>query len=399
MEIAKLVNASSVNITDMVSWTIVVVNHGPCDARDVVVYDALPDGLKLISATPSTGKYTDGIWKIGNLGVDTPVSLVLVTQAVKEGNITNIAFVNSTTPDADESNNEANDTTEVNPVCDLEIIKLVSSKKAFVGEELTWTIRVTNHGPSDAVNVKVLEDIPGSLELINAIASKGTYDAASKIWTVDRVAKESSETLVIITKVLSVGNITNPVEVDSATPDSNRSNNKANNTTEAFAIVDLAVTKVSDKTLYHLNDTICWTITVVNYGPCDAHDVSAFDVLPSGVEFISYDASKGLYNATSGKWTIGDLANGESAVMNIYCIALAEGIITNEVNVTCNETDSDLSNNYDNSTVIVNETVPPTPENPENPEVRMKETGNPIAYVLIVIMLLFGSFWTRNRKE
>ena len=401
LEITKFVNQSSVNITDFVLWTIVVVNHGPSAAKDVKVYDILPDGLKLVKVNPSVGTYTDGIWTIGDLSVNNTVSLELITQAVKVGNITNIAVVNSTTHDSNKSNNKANNTTEVIPVCDLEIIKLVSSKKAFVGEELVWTIIVTNLGPSAAVNVAVLEDIPSSLKLINADASKGTYDWNTNIWSIDRLESGSSETLTIRTLVLSVGNITNPVEVSSTTPDSDKSNNKANNTTEAFAIVDLEVKKVSDKNKYHVNDTICWIITVINHGPCDAHDVIAIDVLPSSVNFTSYYASKGSYNVTSGKWTIGDLANGESVTLTIYCVALVEGFITNYVNVTCKEPDSNLDNNYANCTVevVVNETNnSTTPEYPVEP-VKLKASGNPITYLLVVILVLFGSFWARNRKE
>ena len=400
LSISKIVSSDTVYLNDSVVWTIEVINHGPSVAKNVVVNDTLPQGLVLINAIPSIGNYSNGIWTIGDLDINTPVSLVLITQASKAGNITNIAVVNTTTNETDKSNNIANNTTEVQ-VCDLEIIKLVSSKKAFVGDELIWTIIVINHGPSAAYDVEVLEDIPNSLRLIDAIASKGTYNKDTNIWTIGKLERDSRETLVIITEVLSVGNITNPVEVTTTTPDSNKTNNKANNTTEAFAIVDLVVIKSSDKDKYHVNDTIHWTITVFNRGPCDAHDVLATDVLPSGVEFISYNASKGSYDVESGKWTIGDLANGESVTLDLYCVALKEGIITNEVKVTCNETDSDLSNNHDNSTVevIKNETpITPTPEEPDEP-VRMLTTGNPIAYLIVVIMLLFGSFWIQNRKE
>jgi uncharacterized repeat protein (TIGR01451 family) len=401
LEIVKLVNSSIVYVNDSVVWTITVVNHGPSMAKDVKVYDILPDGLKLIGVNPSVGNYTNGIWTIGNLDVDANATLALTTQAVKLGNITNIARVNTTTPESNESNNKANNTTEVT-CCDLTIIKLVSSKKAFVGEELIWTIKVSNIGPGEALNVNVLEDIPDSLKLTGADATKGTYNWNTNIWSIGSLEAGSSETLTIRTLVLRVGNITNPVEVDSTTPDSNKSNNKANNTTEAFPIVDLEVQKFSDRPQYHVNDTICWTITVINRGPCDAHDVVAIDVLPSSVNFTSYNASKGFYNVTSGKWTIGDLANGESATLTIYCIALVEGYITNYVNVTCNETDSNLDNNYANSTVeVVNETNSTTPEYPQHPEepIRLMAAGNPIAYLLVVIMVLFGSFWARNRKE
>ncbi|WP_407421919.1 hypothetical protein [Methanobrevibacter sp.] len=175
-------------------------------------------------------------------------------------------------------------------------------------------------------------------------------------------------------------------------------------------VCDLVISKTANVSSILIGDGFKWTINVLNNGPCDAHDVLATDVLPSNVKYVSYEASKGFYDVEGGIWTIGNLTVGESATLDLYCIALEEGIITNEVNVICNETDSNLSNNYDNSTVkvIKNETQHPAgpvknmTEDPTgilaNPA-RMSATGNPIAYLIVVIMILFGSFWTRNRKN
>uniref|UniRef100_UPI00388DF5C8 hypothetical protein n=1 Tax=Methanobrevibacter sp. TaxID=66852 RepID=UPI00388DF5C8 len=402
LEITKLVNASSVNITDLVEWTITVVNNGPSAASDVVVRDILPEGLKFISAKPSVGKFADGIWTVGDLDANTPVSLVIITQAVKEGDIVNVAIANSSTKDSNESNNKANNTTHVEPVCDLEIIKIASSKKAYVGEELTWKIMVTNHGPSAALNVKVFEDIPSSLKLVKASASKGSYNKKTNIWTIGKLESGLSETLVITTKVLSVGNITNPVDVTSTTPDCDKSNNKANDTIEAKAIVDLEVSVKSDKSQYRVGDKIVWTITVKNHGPSDAHEVIAIDNLPSTVKFISYKSSKGDYDPQTGEWYIGDLANGESATMQIICIALKVGKITNEAIVSCNETESNYENNHDKATVEVIGKESQTPEKPHkipSEPARMLETGNPIAYLLVTIAIVLGSIWIPRRKE
>ncbi|WP_406534825.1 Cna B-type domain-containing protein, partial [Methanobrevibacter sp.] len=395
LEIIKLVNASSVNITDLVEWTIVVVNNGPGVAYDVVVSDNLPSGLKLLNADPSVGNYNDGIWSIGNLEKDSSVSLVLITQAIEEGNITNVVTVNSTTPDSNRTNNKANNTTNVKPVCDLEIVKLVSAEKAYVGEELTWTIRVINHGPSAAKNVKVFENIPGSLKFIKAIGTKGKYDAKTQVWTIGTLESGSTATLKIVTEVLSVGNITNPVEVTTSTHDSNKTNNKANNTTKGIAAVDLAVVKYADKATYHEGDVAHWYITVINYGPCVAHNVVAFDVLPSACKFIDYKATKGTYDVSTGKWTIGDLAKGESVTLEIICNVTKAGNITNEVYVTCDENDTNPDNNYDNATVEVLPNEPPV----DNHTPVLHETGNPIAYLVIALFAIFASVRSRNRKE
>ena len=109
-----------------------MVNHGPSAAKDVKVYDILPDGLKLVKVNPSVGTYANGIWTIGDLSVNDAVSLELTTQAEKLGIITNIAVVNTTTPDSNESNNKANNTTEVIPVCDLEITKFVNQSSVNI---------------------------------------------------------------------------------------------------------------------------------------------------------------------------------------------------------------------------------------------------------------------------
>ncbi|MBP3791848.1 MAG: Cna B-type domain-containing protein, partial [Methanobrevibacter sp.] len=414
--ISKYVNATKVFVNDTVEWNITLVNKGPSHAVGVVVNDTLPDGLKIVSSSVTAGRFDEKtrIWKIDALDVNHPVFLILVTQVVTNGTFTNVVVVNSTTPDSNETNNKANNTTEADPICDLEIKKLVSSKKAYVGEELTWTIIVINHGPSDAFDVKVQEDIPSSLRFISYTATKGKYDKNSQVWTIGKLESGSSVTLTIVTEVLSVGNITNPVEVNSSTPDSNKTNNKANNTTEASEICDLELVKSSDKKVYRVGDTMHWIIEVVNHGPCTAKGVWVSDVMPSGVKYIGYSASKGKYDKATGNWTIGNLAKGEKVTLDILCKVISPGLITNNANVTTSVNESDLTNNFDNATVKVvknDEPVPPTPKpdvpvpepipEPENPvpQTTMHATGNPLAFLLVAIFAIFGAFWSRKEQE
>jgi len=153
-----------------------------------------------------------------------------------------------------------------------------------------------------------------------------------------------------------------------------------------------------------------WIIEVINYGPSTAKNVVVSDLLPSGVKFLSYSASKGSYAQSSGKWYIGELAKGESVTLDILCKVMTEGIITNNAKVTTSSNDTNLSNNYDNATIkVIEDEKPPVPDNnthvpdgptPEPPvELTMRNTGNPIVYLLIAIIAIFGSFWSRNRKE
>ena len=147
-----------------------------------------------------------------------------------------------------------------------------------------------------------------------------------------------------------------------------------------------------------------WIITVVNHGPSTAKDVVASDLLPSGVEFISYSASKGFYAQSTGIWEIGVLKASEIVTMDILCRVMVEGEIVDSANVTSSTNETDLSNNYANATVkVINETHvdPDVPANntPEtHAELAMKNTGNPIFYLIVMVFAIFGCFWA-NRKE
>lgn len=179
-------------------------------------------------------------------------------------------------------------------------------------------------------------------------------------------------------------------------------------------VCDLSITKTANATSIHIGDHVKWTINVLNNGPCDAHDILVTDVLPSGIKYVSHNASKGFYDEKIGIWTIANLTIGESITLELNCIALEEGLFTNEVNVTCNETDINLSNNHANSTVEVIENVTPVPPNPPTPNhsnatnstspqvaepAKILATGNPIAYLIAIIMVIFGSIWIPNRKK
>ena len=402
--ITKAVNCTSCYVSDVVEWNITVVNVGPHNATNVIVKDILPEGMELISYRVSVGNFNEVIseWSIGTLEKDTPVSLVLVTKVLINGTFVNIATVNTTTPESDYTNNEANNTTRADPICDLVIIKVVDSKKVYLGEIVSWTIKITNNGPSEALDVKVEDILPDGLVLLNYKASKGKY--VDGVWTVGTLANGASETITLKTNTSGVGNITNPASLNTTTHESNYTNNNDNDTTEVLPYVDLVLIKSSDKPKYNVNDTMHWIIKVVNRGPCDAIDAYVLDVLPSSTKFVSYTSSKGSFDAAAGVWSIGDLANGEEAVLDIICKALSAGNFTNNATVNNSVYDVNTSNNYDNATIEVVQEDEPVPEPPEPtpdepvPPVQILKTGNPLVVLLIALMAICGSA-LRCRKE
>ena len=179
-------------------------------------------------------------------------------------------------------------------------------------------------------------------------------------------------------------------------------------------VCDLNIEKTADHSSVHVGETIEWTVNVFNRGPCDAHDVMVMDNLHPAFKFVSYNASKGDYNSTSGKWNISDLANGENVTLHIICIILEEGLFTNEATLTCRENDTSVGCA---ATVDVHENdepvIPPEPQDSKPHETtinypvskkssesaKMFVCGNPIACLIMVFMIFSGGFSIQKRKR
>jgi uncharacterized repeat protein (TIGR01451 family) len=117
----------------------------------------------------------------------------------------------------------------------------------------------------------------------------------------------------------SPGTVTNGATV-AAVGDTDPSNDSASQTTTIEFVAgesDLAVTKTVDDANPEEGQIVAYTVTVSNGGPDDATGVQVTDLLPSGLAFVSADASQGAYDPGSGVWTVGDVAVGGSATLSI----------------------------------------------------------------------------------
>ncbi|QTR49968.1 DUF5979 domain-containing protein [Candidatus Thiothrix anitrata] len=74
--------------------------------------------------------------------------------------------------------------------------------------------------------------------------------------------------------------------------------------------VDLELVKTASMTTVKRGDTLVYTLTLVNKGPDDASNVQVQDQLPAGLTYVSSQAERGSYDAASGIWTVGKVANG-----------------------------------------------------------------------------------------
>ncbi len=80
---------------------------------------------------------------------------------------------------------------------------------------------------------------------------------------------------------------------------------------------DLRLTKTVDQHKVSLGAVVTFTVQVLNEGTVNMTGIVVEDLLPAGLQYQTVYASKGTYDPNSGLWTIGSLAAGASASLNL----------------------------------------------------------------------------------
>ena len=89
------------------TYTITVANNGPATATNVVVFDQLPTGFTLVSATPATATVSNNLvsWPGFNLIKNATSNFTVTVVSADGGTYTNIAFSTANTLDPNPMNN------------------------------------------------------------------------------------------------------------------------------------------------------------------------------------------------------------------------------------------------------------------------------------------------------
>jgi uncharacterized repeat protein (TIGR01451 family) len=288
-----------------ITYTLVAHNAGPTAALNVTLTDTLPVGFTLVSLTAvntnpdnfvPTGSNTVTAATMGAGNTDIFQVVVVASPGLTAGSVaTDTATITSTTPDPNLGNNTSTSTATIVDSADLTVVK-TGPTTVTAGTDVTYTLTLTNNGPSNAQNVNLTDTLPSGLSRIIQFQTSGpdlfTDTSGNNIasWTIGTMGAGNTDTFEVIASApSSLANGTPLVDtatVVSSTSDPTLADNSSTVQGTAVTSADLAVSK-SGPVFIVAGTSATYTLTVSNLGPSDAQNVNLTDVLPDGLTVLS----------------------------------------------------------------------------------------------------------------
>lgn len=351
---------------------IAVSNAGPSDAQNVSLVDTLASNGSF-TITSVVGPCSQTASQVTcNLGtVVAGGSMTITVNFTSSGNadVNDTATVSSSTPDPNTSNNSATGHVSFVASADLAIGKVGLPNPVIAGTNLTYTISVSNSGPSTATNVVVKDTIPAQVSVLTATPSAGSCTAGISgnplqplTCTLGALTPSGAGSTATITVVGVVASnvpdgtvVNNNATVSSDVADPNNANNSATAAVTVHANADLAIVKTSDKLIYKPSSVITYTIAVTNNGPSDALAVIVTDNLPTTMQAI-YKSDTGGCTKSGLTLTcnLGTMPKGTSkSFIMLELVKGSKGLVSNTASVNSSTVDPNLSNNSSTRTVTI----------------------------------------------
>ncbi|HMJ04547.1 MAG TPA: hypothetical protein VK506_16515, partial [Conexibacter sp.] len=201
---------------------------------------------------------------------------------------------------------------------DLSLVKTSSPSPAIPGTNQTYTLRVTNNGPSSAIGASVSDPLPNGLTFVSATQGC-TFANGTVTCSMGDLAPNATRTFTVTTSVaadLGAGTLENTATATSETPDPDPGNDRSTDRVPVDPRADLSILKLARSNRPVPGRELTFELTVTNDGPSVARDVRVSDPLPDGLSFVS--ASQGCsFAAGTVTCTASSLAPGRSITYTV----------------------------------------------------------------------------------
>src|SRR6185437_3181274 len=170
-------------------------NSGPSTATSVAVNDTVPAALTGASWTGSDGSTGSGniTDTIASLAPNASVTYVLsgMIDPAATGHLINTATATAAN-DTNGANNSATDDDTLTPQNDVSVTKTDNQTTAIPGTPDSYTIVVSNSGPSTATSVAVNDTVPAALTSVFWSGTNGSSGSGNLVDTIASLAPGAS---------------------------------------------------------------------------------------------------------------------------------------------------------------------------------------------------------------
>jgi uncharacterized repeat protein (TIGR01451 family) len=350
------------------TYTMTVDDSGPAPASDVIVTLPVAVGASYVSASSPVGTigYANGevTASLGNLALNSPVTLTVVLQAETAGMLSETATVSSDDIDPNSGDNQVTVTSQVNPASDLAVALAASGSAAAATVDLTYTVTATNNGPADDSSVTLNDTLPTAATLVSVSAQGGltpTIQNGVVTLAIGNFAAGASETLTIVVDPTGAAgtSLSDSAAITGQLPDPSPNNDAATLTLPVRGISDLGIAAVASPASVPVGQPLTFTLTVTNAGPANEPDAVVTSQLPTDVSVVSAAATQGQAPVVDKNGVLnadlGALAASDSATVTLIVVPqlASVGTLSDTFAVAGQNVDSNPGNNSVASTVTV----------------------------------------------
>jgi len=362
LAIGMTASPEPVLVGNNLTYAISVTNRGPTTAKNVVVSHLLPSSVIFVSANTSQGGYSQSGGAVsisfGTVPAGSRCSATVVVQPTVQGTLTSSATVTSSQFDPDLSNNTITIVSHASPPsAELTVGLGASPEPVLVGGSLTYSVVVTNNGPSFATGVTVTNILPPSMTILSANISQGSLNVFSNIvvLNVGSLSNSARATASILVTPNVEGSLTATSIVSAIQIDPITTNNIATFTSTVGQASDLELTLVDSPDPAVVRSNVTYIMTVTNHGPNIATSVILSQTLPAGVTMVSNSTSQGtiLRNGNALTANIGTLGLGAGASIVVVVNPPNATTLSTVATVSSSQADPNTANNTVTATTIV----------------------------------------------
>ncbi len=253
--LAKSADPAAAEPGDLITYTVTATNIGSEHASVILIKDPVPANTTFVSVEELPGTFADCfdpaaadnvvVCRIGGLGPSESHAITFTVRVNDDatGVITNTATVETSSAESNVTNNSATAETTLpgSPdSADLEITKTADADTARPNANVTYTITISNYGPSAAGDIVMTDELPEHTTFVsvtddsatdtNCFAPSTEGDVQCFIGTLP-AGHTRTISLVLRIEPGAAGSITNTATVESSRTDPNLSNNSATVTT------------------------------------------------------------------------------------------------------------------------------------------------------------------------